>query len=84
MEDESNKPKNSLKEFLTARKRGLVLGILLGYMASYFFQPAFITQKLGFWGYLSHFYEILFRLGERVAMTGWLGVLLGGGDRNLD
>lgn len=83
------KQNKSFKEWLTedVRKdmrlwRGMVIGLATGYVVSYIFQSEFVRVKLGFFGYISNFFDILFSFGDKtsaqIALTAWIPTLLGG------
>ena len=61
--------------------RGGLSGAVAGYLVSFFFQPELIRAKLGFFGYVSHFFDILFSFGDRmsaqIAVTAWISVVIG-------
>ncbi len=62
--------------------RGILIGLSAGYMVSYIFQSEFVRAKLGFFGYISHAFDILFSSGNRtsaeIALTAWIPMTLGG------
>ena len=61
--------------------RGGLSGAAAGYLISYFFQPELLRAKMGFFGYVSHFIDILFSFGDRmsaqVAFTAWISIIIG-------
>lgn len=85
-----NNDKKSFKELATKYLydtlrlwRGCVIGFAAGYIISYFFQEAGVRAKLGFWGYITHFYGVLSAFGyndrglTQMALTAWIFVLIG-------
>ena len=62
--------------------RGIVIGLVIGYVVSYIFQSEFVKVKLGFFGYVSNIFNILFSFGDKtsaqIALTAWIPTLLGG------
>lgn len=62
--------------------RGTLIGLAAGYMISFFFQPEIVRVKLGLFGYISEFFDILFsfddKMSARIAATAWLSMCIGG------
>lgn len=87
-EEKRIKQKKSLKEWIIEdirndlrMWRGGLSGAVVGYLTSYFFQDEIIRAKLGFWGYLVHFLDILFsfenRFSAQIAATAWFSIAIG-------
>ena len=62
--------------------RGQLIGAIIGYVVSFFFQNELVTQKMGFAGYITHPHTILFEMAFDkvfcdVAVIGWAGVVVG-------
>lgn len=92
MDDQPERPKKSIKEWLIKDLyddfrtwRGLLIGSIVGYIASYYSQSDMLTSKVSLGRYLMYFYDVLFRLffdpdkaSIEIGLTAWTGVIIGG------
>lgn len=79
----SDKPRES---FLITWKKfnacwiGQLLGAVVGYCISFFFQHELIRMKLGFGGYLTHFFDVINPSGNgpsQIWLTAWFFLIVG-------
>ena len=79
----SDKPRES---FLITWKKfnacwiGQTIGAFLGYCISFFFQHELIRLKLGFGGYLTHFFDVIDPTGNgpsQIWLTAWFFLIAG-------
>lgn len=74
-----NKVSNSdipmYKKFRVCYK-GMINGAIVGYVFSFFQQNDFVQMKLGFGGYLTHFFHVIFSFNS-IGFTAWIGMAIG-------
>ena len=59
---------------------GQTIGAFLGYCISFFFQHELIRMKLGFGGYLSHFFDVIVPSSDnpsQIWLTAWFFLIIG-------
>ena len=75
MNGSTTQPQIPLMKKLRVCYLGGIIGFFAGYLVSFFFQHEIIRVKLGFGGYLVHFFDVIIPTNENefsIAITAWI------------
>lgn len=75
MNEGTAQPQIPLVKKLRVCYLGGIIGLFAGYLVSFFFQNEIIRMKLGFGGYLVHFFDVIIPTKENelsIALTAWI------------